>query len=112
MKVIKKQLILSNEEYYLKHLAIINNFLPIKLTPKEIEVLANFMILEGDIASDRFGTTARKIVMSKMNIVTAGISNYIRSLKQKGFIIDNKVLPILFPESKNQMYNFKLSNND
>ena len=45
---------------------IINPFLPIKLTPREIEVLAAFMSLENELAEDRFGTTARKVVRNKL----------------------------------------------
>jgi len=110
--VIKKVLKLSQEEYYTKHLEIINNFLPVTMTPKEIEVLANFMSLQGDIATDRFGTTAKKIVRSKMGLSVAGISNYMKSLKAKGFITDSNILPILFPENGTQLYNFKLVNDD
>ena len=97
-------------EYYVTHLQIINPILPVKLTPKEIELLANFMCLNGSIAEDRFGTTARGIVKSKMNITTAGVSNYLKSLKDKGFVKQNDILPILFPQAKEQMYQFKLVN--
>ncbi len=100
---------LSNDQFYLKHLSIINNFLPQQLTPKEIEVLAYFMALRGDIALDRFGTSARKIVRNKMNISLAGLANYLGSLKKKGFITsDMQILPILHPKDNIQEYLFKL----
>ena len=110
--VIKKVLTLNQQDYYTKHLEIINCFLPVTMTPKEIEVLANFMSLQGDISNDRFGSTARKIVMQKMNLSLAGISNYMKSLKTKGFITGNSILPILFPDTKEQNYQFKLINHD
>lgn len=112
MKVIQKQLKLGKEQYYIKHLSIVNVFLPTELTPKEIEVIANFMSLEGDIAKERFGTSARKLVMEQMNISPGGLGNYMKSLKNKGFIIENDdsttILPILHPDSTEQGYMFKL----
>lgn len=111
MKVIQKQLKLEKEQYYIKHLSIVNVFLPIELTPKEIEVIANFMSLEGDIAKDRFGTSARKLVMEQMGISPGGLGNYMKSLKDKGFIIDGEqttILPILHPDTVEQGYMFKL----
>ena len=112
MQIIKKQLNLSPFDYYSTHLKIINPLLPVNLTTKEIELLANFMMLTGSISEERFGPTGKKIIMSKMNISSAGISNYLRSLKQKGFIIGNDILSILYPEERQQGYNFKLIKNE
>jgi|FLOH01.1.fsa_nt_gi DNA-binding MarR family transcriptional regulator len=106
--IIKKVLKLGTLDYYNTHLQIINPLLPIHMTPKEIEILANFMSLNGTIAEDRFGTTARNMVKSKMNLSNAGISNYMKSLKDKGFIEKNTILPLLFPENGEQLYQFKL----
>lgn len=108
--IIRKVRKLPTLEYYITHLQIINPILPVNLTPKEIELLANFMSFNGDISNDRFGTTARGLVKGKMNITTAGVSNYLRSLKNKGFIISDKILPILFPDKDEQAYQFKLIN--
>ena len=113
MEILKKRLTLNKNKYYTTHLAIMNVFLPVKMTPKEIEVLANFMSLEGDIAEDRFGTSARKIVMQEMGIKPGGLGNYFESLKRKGFLTlnDNKrlvIFPMLYPESKIQNYQFQL----
>jgi len=112
MTAIKKMLKLPREEYYMKHLEIINPLLPTTLTPKEIEVLANFMCLQGDITHDRFGTSARKIVQENVNISVAGMSNYMKSLKAKGFITDTSIAPILFPDDSQQDYQFILINYD
>ena len=112
--IISKIVKLKPIEYYNTHLELINPILkrmtPSSLTHKEIELLANFMVLNGDIAIDRFGTTARKIVMKQMKLSTAGLSNYLRSLKAKGFIYGNDILPILFPNNNYQVYQFKLIN--
>jgi len=90
-----------------------NVFLPVKMTPKEIEVLANFMSLEGDIAEDRFGTSARKIVMGEMGIKPGGLGNYFDSLGKKGFLIKDDVkkfviFPMLYPQPTVQNYQFQL----
>jgi hypothetical protein len=112
MEIIKKQLILPKNEYYVKHLSIVNVFLPRKLTPKEIEVVASFMSLEGDIANDRFGTSARRIVMQGLNLSPGGLGNYMDSLQKKGFITKQdgsySILPILHPELEEQKYMFNL----
>lgn len=110
--MIKKTIKLGNLEYYNTHLQVINPLLPVQLTPKEIEILAQFMSFNGTLADDRFGTTARKIVKEKMNLSNAGVSNYMKSLKSKGFITGNFIVPILFPENRTQEYNFKLVNID
>lgn len=111
--MIRKRLNLSKSDYYTTHLSIMNVFLPIKMTPKEIEVLANFMSLEGDIAEDRFGTSARRIVMSEMGIRPGGLGNYFDTLQKKGFLKKqaNKkftILPILYPNPLVQNYQFQL----
>lgn len=107
---ITKVLKLSAIEYYNTHLQLINPLLPVHLTPKEIEILANFMSFSGILAEDRFGATARKKVKKTMNLSNAGLSNYMRTLKDKGFITSGKIVPILFPENGSQAYQFKLIN--
>lgn len=116
MNIIRKTLKLSKEEFYQKHLLIINHILPIQMTPKEAEVLAAFMSLEGDIARDPFGTSGRKLVRDRLNISAGGLGNYLDQLKKKGFIIvdgrDMSILPILIPQRSTQGYQFKLEIND
>lgn len=110
--LIRKSLKLSKHDYYLKHLLLINHILPIQMTPKEAEVLAAFMALEGDISRDPFGTSGRKLVRERVNISPGGLGNYLDQLKSKGFIYEEedklKVLPILIPANKEQFYQFKL----
>jgi|SRR5688500_8843780 len=112
MKEIKKLLKLDKKQYYETHLSIINVLLPMKMTPSEIEVLAAFMGLEGNIAQYRFGPSARKIVMQELDISPAGLSNFIKSLINKGFLKKDgdliNILPILTPESDEQFYLLKL----
>lgn len=120
MKQLKKALSLSKIQYYETHLSLINCILPKQMTPMEIKVLAAFLSLEGDIAINRFGATGRKIVMNTVNpekpLSPAGLSNYITSLLDKGFLIKKAdvitVLPLVVPEEDEQLYLFKLVNKD
>lgn len=112
-KVIKKSLTIDKFKYYKTHLSIINPIIDINLTDKEIEVLACFMMLSGDLENDPFSTTGRKIVKEKLNLSFGGLSNYLNQLKEKGCIIsrENKLqIPeILIPNKNEQIYSFKLS---
>jgi hypothetical protein len=111
MKRVNKKLSLSQNDYYRQHLAIVNAFLPIKLTNKEIDVLGLFMSFKGVLEKDRFGTTARKIVMSELNLSSGGLGNYINSLKKKGFITKDMQIPkLLVPSEGKQEYYFILEN--
>ena len=109
---IRKLETLNKGDYYNRHLEVINPFLPIKLTPKEIEVLAAFMSLEGELGNDRFGTTARKVVMERIGISPGGLGNYLKSLKSKGFVYKDygalHVAKIVQPNPKEQTYQFKI----
>lgn len=115
MKIIKA-LQLSKKQYYKTHLLIINNLLPVQMTPREAEILAAFMSLEGDIKRDPFGTSGRKLVREIVGVSAGGLGNYLDQLKKKGFIRganrDLKILPILIPENKIQLYQFKLEVTD
>lgn len=114
MGVIKKIMNVSKEDYYVIHLGIINPLLPVRMTPKELEVLGTFMSLTGSIAeADRFGTTCKKIVKEKLNLSDGGLGNYIKTLKEKGFIyynVDGKlsILDVLQADEKSQGYMFKI----
>ena len=114
MNIIRKTLKLSSEQYYEKHLLIINHILPIQMTPHEAKVLAAFMSLKGDIAEDPFGTSGRKLVKKRLNISSGGLGNYLDQLKRKEFIsLDGKklkILPLLQPDRIEQGYQFKLIN--
>ena len=111
MRIIKT-ITLTKDDYYKRHLHIINPMLPKNLTPKEIDVLAGFMALNGTISNDRFGTTARKMVIEQLSLSLPGLANHLRSLRNKGFIKDDIILPILFPHNESQEYEFKLINAD
>ncbi len=116
MKIIQKTMILEKEKYYEMHLKIINSLIPAPLSNMEIKVLAGFMSLSGDLMEvNRFNSAARKLIASQQSpsISSAGMSNYIKSLEQKGAIyynIDNvlEIAKILLCESGEQFYQFKI----
>lgn len=116
MEIKKKLLRLPKIEYYKTHLSIVNCVLPVKMTPKELEILATFLSLEGDIARYRFGPSAKKIVMKELNLKPAGLSNHMSSLLEKGFLKKVgdivEILPILIPNKEEQQYLFKIVNTD
>jgi hypothetical protein len=116
MRPLVKILDLDKLGYYQTHLAICNAILPVKMTPKEIEVLASFMSLEGDLSSDRFGTTARKMVRGRLGLTSGGLGNYLKTLKDKGFILVQgdgyRIWPLLFPDPRRQAYQFLLKMTD
>jgi DNA-binding MarR family transcriptional regulator len=108
--ILRKQLRLKRQGYYEVHLQLVNALLPVKLTPKEVEVLAAFMSLDGDIGRDRFGTTARKMIKEKLGLSDGGLGNYLKALKEKGFVKDGEVNKLLGADEKEQVYIFKLVN--
>lgn len=112
MRPIRKLMKLSKEEYYKKHLLIINPLLPEQVTNKEAEILGAFMALEGDIAKDPFGTTGRKQVREKTGVSPGGLGNHLRILREKNFIIEVEgklqLIPQLIPGREEQLYEFKL----
>lgn len=113
-----KKLVLPNIQYFTIHLNIVNALLPAnrKMVKREIELLANFMSLSGDLVeNDRFCTSARKIVKESMNISDGGMGNLLKSLRDKGNIINDnnkyKILSILIPEnSESQAYKIEIIN--
>jgi len=111
---LKKVLRLSSDDYYTTHLNLMNCILPVKMTPREIEVMAAFMSLEGDIALYRFGPSAKKIVMKRLNLSPAGLSNFMGTLLGKGFLIQKgdaiTIYPMLNLQPNEQIYMFKLIN--
>lgn len=102
-------------DYYTMHLLIINPFLPVKLNPREIEVLACFMSLSGDLVEkDRLCTSARKEVRDKLNLSYGGLGNYIKKFSDNKFIKydedGNAYIPyFLYPQASQQNYSFTIA---
>ena len=119
MKVIQKVLTLESVDYYVKHLSLINQVLPVQLSPKEVDVLAGFMSADKKlIEEDMFNSVVRKQVMSMLSISPGGLGNYLKSMITKGLLERSeitkriKVKPFLLPEETIQGYQFKLIKKD
>ena len=118
MSTITKILSLSKEDFYRKHLLIINHILPVQMSTKQAEVLAAFISLEGELEQHRFSTLGRKLVMGKLGLDPGGLGNYLRFFKDNNYVIENptskklEIIPILIPNNKIQTYQFKLIAND
>lgn len=120
MKLIQKALQVNTRDFFEKHLYIINPFLPIQLTQMEIKVLAGFMALEGELVeSNRFNSTARKVVMERLGLQPGGLSNYLRSLINKGALIKKEPANLIYInkallplQNDVQGYQFKLVRNE
>lgn len=118
MKPLMKSLTLNEKEFFVTHMHVVNALLPVKLSQKEIEVLAVFMSFTGTIASDRFSTTGKKMVREILGLSAQSLWNYVNSLKAKKLVIpddDGKltILPILFPQNRSeQKYIIKITNRE
>ena len=115
MKIIQKSFNLENQDYYIMHLNIVNAILPVKLTDKELEVLAAFMGLEKNLIEENyFNPVARKKVLKKVGLSPAGLSNHLKSMIDKGFLSKNDITntitikQFLLPEEDGQGYQFKI----
>lgn len=114
-RILKFKLELSEIKYIQMYIDILNVFLPKKLTGKEVEVIATFLSLsEGIIEKDMFNSYARNLVKEKMGLSAAGLSNYLKSLVEKGFLIKDgdklKIKDYLNPNSKELVFNINIIN--
>lgn len=119
MKIIQQAFKLDKDKYYIVHLGILNAILPVKLTDKELEVLAAFMGLDENIVEDSyFNPVARKKVLKKLELSPAGLSNHLKAMLDKGFLIKNSITNVitikefLLPEIDGQGYQFKIIKNE
>jgi DNA-binding MarR family transcriptional regulator len=116
MNQIRKVLNLEGSYYYHKHLQILNVFLPVSLTNREIDILSEFLSLDPSIIEDdRFNTLARKRVKKKLDISNANLSNNLNSMVKKGYLKRSTVTgkltinPLVLPQKGEQIYMFKLT---
>ena len=116
MKALSKTMRISQKDFYVRHLKIVNALLPVEMTNREIEILGGFISLKGDLVNeDRFNSFARKMVRDNLNIKKPQtITNFLRSMVSKGYISktdDGKyeISKFLFPTNESsQEYSFKL----
>lgn len=113
--IIQKTITTTKESFYNKHITIVNILLDLKATSKEIEVLSTFLSLDKKIIEDDiFNSLSRKKVRKLLNLSHAGLSNYLRTLLEKGLIFEDKeqkillVKDYLLPTVPYQGYKIKL----
>lgn len=123
MQVITKALKVGRVGYYEKHLLILNVILPesqfpLKLKPKEIEVLATFMAQDKNIIEDdMFNVLSRKKVMQALKMKPGGLGNHLKSMLDKNYLERHPVTKklslkkYLFPVDNGQGYRVKLIKN-
>ena len=117
MKIIQKAIGLQGRDYYEAHLGIINNFLPYKMTPTHIKVLASFLNLDENITVDSmFNPLARKKVKEDLdNMSASALSNHLGALIKMGYLKKNEItgkitiVDFILPEEYIQFYQFKLN---
>ena len=111
--LVKTVVVRSQRDFYVQHLRIVNAVLPKAMTEKELEILAEFLSLTGDIASVRFGTTGKAIIRKNCDISHSGLSNHLKELKNKMIISSTKKDAVInkhiFPVTDElQTYSLKL----
>ena len=106
---------LSEFQYYMMHLSIVEIFMPDKLTPKEKEFLAHFMCVESRLDVMFITQNRRKVINLMGGFTSANLSNYLKKLVKKRYLQQDaagnyKLLPALIPNLEgNQLYQLKLS---
>ena len=121
MQVITNILKVSQYDYYVKHLEMMNVILPLskfpeKLSSKEIEVLAAFMSQDNNlIEEDMFNGVVRKKVMEMLGLKPGGLGNHLNKVINKGYLTKHEITKrislksFMFPVVNNQGYRIKLS---
>ncbi len=117
--IIRKKMSFNRLEYFKKYIEIVSIILNVPLVEMEINVLASFLSLDKGITEDyMFNTVARKKVMESLKLSPGGLSNYIRSLISKGYLLKSeindsiKIRSGLFLKNDLQDFQIRLVNND
>jgi hypothetical protein len=94
---------LSEVDMYKEFLKHYSNILPKekKLTDTELSILAAFWEIQGDgMESLRFTPQIKKLIRDKFNFKNyANLENYLKSLKDKGFLTKNNFDILTFSKS-------------
>ena len=111
-----KTLKLRTDEYYERHVMLVNAILGNPLTGREVEVLGIVLHLQ-DQGQDPFSRENRALIKKKLKIESANLSNFIRGLVSKKFMKRGSdaggkaaiiIAPGLSPGGKEEIYQFKL----
>lgn len=99
--MISKTFYVEGSKVYQKHLEILNGVLPIKLTDKEIDVLATIIKY-----GSRVNQGVKNVIRDDLGMNKSNVNKYIKSLEDKGFIIGGAVIPLVVAKAKELSYNF------
>jgi hypothetical protein len=115
MKILLKELRLSEEDFYCKHFELVGLILDNPLSSMQNKILSQFVIESTNgKKKDIFNTISRKKVKEKFKLSDAGLSGYIKSLIEKGYIQKDKstekvyIHEKLLPDNQLQGYKLKL----
>lgn len=95
IRSIKSPLKLSKESFYGTYLHIINAFIPIKLTEREIDILI-YLYNSGIILTKE----VRKEIRERIGISEKNLNNFISKLTKKQALVDNEISSKLLPPIK------------
>lgn len=116
--IIAKTFELDEYNYYKTHLSIINGVLPhkVRLTERETDVMASILKTAEKYGEEIcFSTTGRRILKKEQGLGNAGLTNYLKALEEKGFIIKNNdtylIAKLVLVNNKQQEYRFKIKLN-
>lgn len=115
MRVIQKQIKKDSFNYFLVHMKLVNIFMDSLISEKEMEVLAATLSLDQKIIGvEPYNPFARKKIREKLKISSAGLSNHLRSLIDKGILVKDEVTnrinirEFIIPSPEWQGYQFKV----
>lgn len=105
--VFKKKLVFRDKfEMQRIRVALINVIFNKDLANREIDYLAYYLALSGDIVdlAGRFSSTANNIVKNQMKVTSQRMTNIKKALKKKKLIIEvdgkEEIIPELHPQSQ------------
>lgn len=94
--LIEKKTEFSNIEYYQKHLELVRVIYGYDIQDREIDLISAFLSLDKRLtARDEFNTNAKKEVRKILKLSDSSMSNLIKSLVNKGFIIKDSLSGLL-----------------
>lgn len=103
----------SKVEYISRYIHILNSFSKDKLTDPQIDVIANFLALDGDlIRENRLSTDARTHVRRQLGMSHSALTNILKRIKDKGYLMSvngkDKFHKLLIPPEDKKLFKIAL----
>ena len=113
-----KNFLLPSLEYYRMHFRLLSVILPASLTKTEIEVMAIAHTLPSNLIDPYLiNTVTRRMIMEKLSLSDASLSNHLSSLINKKYLLRDEatqqivINPVAKPLPNQQGYLIKMSIN-